>query len=171
MSFVVDANAIHAFQEERVADAEGIAVTAVSAILEKSHIALDKEERCYQEWIECAGGKHPFALADWVSDQLISGGIILYELAPNACRKRLIQLGMPQKDHKWVRLAIGSGGFRLVTDDVDFFDPTKKKAPANVKAKLKETRSGECAKSLKKEYKVDVMCLIHVIDELAGAES
>lgn len=171
MSFVVDANAIHAFQEERVAETEGIAVSAVSAILEKSHIALDKEEICYQEWIGCAGGKFPFALSDWVSDQLISGGIVLYGLAPNTCRKRLTQLGIPQKDHKWVRLAVGSGGFRLVTNDVDFFDPTKKKAPANVKAKIKDNRSGECAKALKKEYNVSVMCLNHVNDELSALET
>ena len=66
--FAVDANAIHAFQQERISKREGDAHAAISGIMAAHCVALDNERLCYQEWLDCAGGKFPFALADWVAD-------------------------------------------------------------------------------------------------------
>lgn len=163
--FVVDANAIHAFQKERISASLGPAHEGVTRILTEHCIALDEGELCYTEWLACAAGTAPYNLADWVADELVAGRIQLFQLADNTCRRKLSAYGLPQSDHKWVRLAIGSGGKKLVTEDVDFFDPTKKTAPAAAKARIKHARSGACAKSLKKDFGVSVMCIIHVCDE------
>lgn len=155
----VDANAIHQFQDERIKEAPGDGHTCISAIIENDCIALDEGGLCLQEWIECAGGRFPFALTDWVADQAILGKIRYFPLSPNTIRKHLLSLGMPPKDHKWVRLAIGSEGRIIVTDDIDFFDPTRKNAPNASKAKIKNKGTGPCSKVLKKQYGVSVKLL------------
>jgi len=86
---------------------------------------------------------------------MIVGKIRLFDLSSNECRKHLLALGIPTKDHKWVRLAVGSTGKWIVTDDVDFFDPSKKKADKKTKDKVK-CRGGPCSKALKKVYGIDV---------------
>ncbi len=164
--FVIDANAIHQFQVERISEENGIAHAAIERITRMEAIALDEEQLCLQEWMRCASGSHPYALMDWVSDQLVAGKIVLASLSPNTCRKNLLSVGLPSDDHKWVRLAIGCGGFRLVTNDIDFFDPAHKNSKAAVKTRLKSSRKGKCAKMLEKTYKVSVMCFEHVADEL-----
>jgi hypothetical protein len=160
--FCFDANAIHEFQRERITENPAVGHAAIAAVRVLGCIALDFEELCFQEWLETAGGKFPFALTDWVAGELNAGRIRYYPLADNTCRVRLNQLGIPKKDHKWIRLALGCGGKRLVTGDIDFFDPTKKSASAKIKSKIRAARTGPCAKGLRKEYGIEVMCLEHV---------
>lgn len=161
----VDANAIHKFQEERIRDESGLAHACIEAITANDCIALDEGGLCLQEWIECAGGKFPFALTDWVADQAVIGKIRYYPLVSNNVRKHLLSLGLPNKDHKWVRLAIGSEGRIIVTNDVDFFDPTKKNASSASKQEVKAKGSGPCSKALLKEYGVTVRCVDAFIDD------
>lgn len=165
--FAVDANAINAFQQERIKSCPGEAHEAIEAITQQHCIALDEERQCLQEWIDCAGGKFPFALLDWIADQAASGRVRYYGLSDRGCCRLLKQHGLPTKDQKWVRLAIGCGGRRLVSGDIDFFDPSKKNASAETKAKLRSARRGPLRKLLKKEFDVEVMCLEHVVEELA----
>lgn len=164
--FTFDANSIAMFQSERTRSIVGDAHQAIAAIQSIGCIALDIEGLCFQEWLACAGGKHPIALEDWVTASLNDGYIRMYKLADTKCRKHLLSLGLPSDDHKWVRLAIGCGGNRIVSEDVDFFDPSKKRAPAAIKEKLKANRTGACAKALRKAYNVSVMCIRHVSDEV-----
>ena len=109
--------------------------------------------------MDCAAGKFPFALSDWIADQFLSGKLRYFALAPNTCYKYLLKLGMPKKDHKWVRLAIGCGGKIIITDDVDFFDPSKKRSDAATKEKIKINGNGPCSKNLRLEYGVEVVTL------------
>jgi hypothetical protein len=160
--FCVDANAIHEFQRERITERPALGHAAIEAIRTVGCIALDIEQLCLQEWIDTAGGSFPFALKDWIANELITGRIRYYPLADNSCRAILNQFGLPQKDHKWIRLALGCKGRVLVTGDIDFFDPTMKSADAKQKSKIRAARSGPCAKGLKKKLGIEIMCLEHV---------
>lgn len=160
--FAVDANAINAFQRERIEQNSGIAHTAIAAILSEHCIAIDDEKLCLQEWMDCAGGKFPFALSDWIADQVALGKIRLFKLSPPCCGKALKGQGLPKKDHKWVRLALGCGGKNLVSGDIDFFDPSKKAASGQIKDAIRQSRKGPLSKFLNKEYGIAVMCLQHV---------
>ena len=164
--FVVDANIIVLFQEERVSGNIGEAVAAIEDIVRHNCIALDPGRHCLQEWIEGAEGTFPFLLVDWVDQMIVSGRIKYFDLHGNTIRKHLLQIGLPQKDHKWVRLAIGCKGKKIVTEDIDFFDPKLKTAKNHQKAKAKQTQSGSCARALQRTYSIAVMCLCHVNDEL-----
>ena len=74
-------------------------------------------------------------------------------------RKHLNSLGLPPKDQKWVRLAIGCDGRVLVSNDIDFFDPAKKSASAAAKAAVKRSGKGPCSKALQKVYGLQVKLL------------
>lgn len=156
---VIDANAIHVFQQERIQGAPGRGHARISAIIESDCIALDEEGLCYQEWLDCAGGSVPFALADWVADLAIYGQVRRYSLADNKCRTKLLSVGLPAPDHKWVRLAVGSGSKILITNDIDFFDPTKKRADEKTKRKIREAGTGPCAKLIYRNFGVTVEIL------------
>lgn len=155
--FAVDANAIALFQKERISRQEGEGAAAVNAITSENCIALDATNLCLQEWLNAASGSFPFALQDWINDMIATGKIRLYPLAPNDCRKRLLSYGLPQDDHKWVRLALGCRGNVIVTGDVDFFDPAKKKHSAEVKLKIRSSGRGSCSKALLKDFAVEVV--------------
>ena len=160
--FAVDANAVHDFQRERIEQRKGIAHSAIDAILGEHCIAMDQEKLCLQEWLDCAGGKFPFALTDWIADQAAVGRIRFFPLSSNTCGQSLRKQGLPQKDQKWVRLALGCGGRKIVSGDIDFFDPTKKNASSRTKGSIRQKRKGPLSKFLRKEYDVEVMCLEHV---------
>lgn len=154
--FAVDANAIALFQKERVTKEPADGMAAISAISASNCIALDAEKLCLQEWMNAARGSFPFALSDWVGDMLAVGKIRYFPLAPNTCRKKLLSYGLPPDDHKWIRLAVGCRGNILVTGDVDFFEPTMKKANAEAKKKIRQNNNGKCSKSLRKDFNVEV---------------
>lgn len=164
-AYAFDANAIHAFQEERLSSIEGAAHAALKRIFLGDCVALDDSGFCLQEWINCAGGKVPFALTDWVSNQLIMGTIREFSLAKLNMFRELSSLSLPKGDHKWVKLAISCGGNAIITNDVDFFDATKKRASEVVKQRLKE-RGGACSKFLMRRYGVEVMCMIRFANDM-----
>jgi len=157
-AIALDANAIHAFQDERLNAVDGEAHAAISRIFEEGCIALDLEGQCLQEWTDTAAGHIPFALTDWVNDQLATGNIRLFQTRGSFFRD-LNSLGLPKKDHKWVKLAISCDGKTIVTNDIDFFDPTAKSATEAKKLKLKE-RGGKCSKALSKKYGVSILCMV-----------
>lgn len=166
--FAVDANAIALFQMERVTRVPGHGTAAIDSIVHSNCIALDNEKLCLQEWLNAAKGAYPFALEDWLVDMIAVGKIKYYSLSTNSCRKQLLQYGLPQDDHKWVRLALGSDGKALVTADVDFFEPTQKKAKASVKEKIIASGRGSCSKALLKNYGVEVVHVTTVPEFLAN---
>lgn len=160
--FVVDANVMNYFQRERLLGEQGEAWNAIEAIKSVSSIALDADGHCEAEWLECAGGAVPLALKDWIADMLASEKIQLFNFNCDNMFKELGALGVPKKDHKWVRLARSAPSDFIVTEDIDLFDPTKKCATNEKKQELKHAGSGPVAKHLRKTHKIVVTCCSHV---------
>lgn len=160
--FVVDASAISAFQKERISGESAMATTAMGLISKKTPIVLDAEGHCLQEWMDCAAGTHPFALSAWVADQFTAGTIEYGSFCPDTLHKTLNGHGLEKKDHKWVRLCAGATAPYLITNDIDFFDPTKKKGDTKTRIKIMSDRTGPCAKFLRKKLGIEVMTFDHV---------
>ena len=160
--FVVDANVINYFQKERISDSPDEASEAITEIFSQGAIALDPAGHCLNEWEECAAGEYPFALSDWVTDNIALGNIQYFEFCEHNLFRALIALGIPKKDHKWVRLAIGSDGKKIVTEDIDLIEPKSKKANAKTISDIKLSGKGTASKTLKKQFGVNVMCCCHV---------
>lgn len=156
---VFDANVLNLFQSERFRDVEEHGHAAIAAARELGFIALDEDGHCMSEWIECAGGTHPLALKDWIADMLALEVIQLVPMTGETMFRELAGIGIPKKDHKWVRLARSSASNFIVTDDIDLFDPKRKKnCTLKMAQKIKESGSGPAAKHLRKKYGIKVVC-------------
>jgi hypothetical protein len=160
---VVDANVVNRFQQERLLENPDTASAAIDLVMSKGYIILDVEGHCQAEWMGCAEGAPPLALSDWIADRLVDQDIRLANLCSDSMFKILSGLGLPKKDHKWVRLAIGGQAPVLLADDIDFFDPTQKGKSAAITKKVRSSGRGPMAKYLKKEHGITPMCPEHYL--------
>lgn len=157
MPYVVDSNVMNYFQIERKNDEYGTFQNAIDIITTNSSIALDDGEICMKEWLSCAEGAYPLALSDWINDMLVAQKIQLFEMSSDPKYNVLKNLGIPKKDHKWIKLAYGSNSEHIVTEDIDLFDPKKKNASQKVKKKIIINCKGPVARFLKKKG-IEVIC-------------
>lgn len=155
--FVFDANVMNTFQKERLLGQLGPCTNAINLAVAAGFIALDQDGQCQNEWVECAGGSHPIALADWIADMLAKEAIQLFPYNCDSMFRELSQLGLAKKDHKWVRLARSSESNNITTDDIDLFSPKDKGCSAKRAQAIKDRCSGSLAKYLKKKYDIVVI--------------
>jgi len=153
---VVDANVMNSFQRERLHEDDTVASEAIAHATTDNYIVLDEGGQCQQEWLDCAGGSYPLHLQDWLADMMVTQQIRLARLCADSMHKELNNLGIPKKDHKWVRLAIGSSSNIILTDDIDLFDPTKKNSSSSNIANIKAKCAGPVSKYLKKRHGICV---------------
>ena len=147
------------FQSERYEGSLGLAHQAIDIAKTEGFIALDAEGHCEAEWIECAGGTHPLALKDWIADMLTAQTIQLVRYKCDSMYAELNSLGVPKKDHKWVRVARSAAAPYIVTEDIDLFDPKKKKNCTSTAAMtIKLQGKGPVAKHLRKKFSIIVTC-------------
>lgn len=161
MGFVVDANAINQFQKERASEPDD-GVRAIELILEHSYIVLDEGGHCKQEWMDCAAGSFPLALADWLADQLAAGRVRIVEMIKNPPFKALRQIGVPKKDHKWIQLAVTDNSKFIVTNDIDLIEPKAKNSSNQIKDRIRSQCRGSVQKFLDKRLGITVCLCCHI---------
>jgi hypothetical protein len=174
MGIVVDANIIKNYYDETVI---GIA----HSLTESAKHILDDEDRVYIIFTD-EGGHIEYEwrspvdqnwFKEWYYAKLISGQIII--LTVNNCSelcKSLYGIGFPKgkRDIWYIRTAVSSlsqqeKGF-IVSEDIDFFNPTQKKI-------LKGQKRINCMKScnspvrkhLRKNANIEVMCVEEFISK------
>ncbi|WP_265529272.1 hypothetical protein [Sphingomicrobium marinum] len=157
---------MNGFQNERAKDVVDEHIEAIEAILEAGHIGLDEGGHCEQEWLDCAAGAHPLALKDWIADKRVEQKIRPYEMPTDPDNKSLNALGLPRKDHKWIRLAKCSDAEAIISNDIDFLDCKKKRANAKAKAKIRENESGATSKWISKNVGCSVWLVCNVCSHL-----
>ena len=163
MCVAVDTNCMVEMQIERVSEAAGPATEALNLILAATYLALDSGMHCQQEWFECMPGPYGEEVKSWL-DQLIVHQKIRY-LDIDACphlMKTCGHAGLPNKDKKWIKLCAHDCVKFLVTEDIDFFDPSLKSAKSTEKTKLKQKLGGKMRQLIRKETGVEVICIHHV---------
>jgi hypothetical protein len=150
-------------QIDRVSESCGPATVALNHILATTYIALDDGMQCQQEWLECMPGPYGEEFKSWL-DQLIVLQKIRYlpVRAPAQLGRACAQGGLPRKDHKWVKLCSHDCVHFLVTEDIDFFDPTKKAAASATKTRLKHNLCGPMRKMIRRATGAEVICIEHV---------
>ena len=163
MCVAVDSNCMVEMQNDRVSEAMGPATLALNHILANTYIALDQGMQCQQEWLECMPGPFGEEFKSWI-DQLIVLQKVRYlpVRAPAQLGRTCAQLGLPKKDHKWVKLCDHHCVQFLVTEDIDFFDPTMKRAPAATKERIKRELCGPMRRMIKGATGAEVICIQHV---------
>lgn len=166
--FIVDANFINYFQKERIGQCVGMYSEIIEHIKSTGPIIIDAEGHCKQEWVECAGGRHPYALEDWISDLLLERLIKLHDNSNiRALALELRSLGVPQEDQKWLNLAANSKSSYILSDDIDFFDPTQKKSSERQKNTAKRSRNAPVRRCMRRNYNVEINCCAEFYENIS----
>jgi hypothetical protein len=157
--YIIDANAIKEFQDERANGISDNVQKSVDYILSIGSLALDEGDQILTEWHSCSShAASTMALEAWVDTQMQKGKIKIFTVKNcKILRKKMISLGMPAKDIKYVQLAKICSAHSLITNDIDFHDPKKKKATVFVKDRLKANKNGTVCKYLQKDLSLNVI--------------
>jgi hypothetical protein len=163
MCVAVDANMMVQFQRERVLQTYGQASTCLDRILMNTYLALDEGDLCVIEYYQSLPGALSEEIKSWITQKINDGKLRLlpfgnYQQAVQRCK----QAGLPRKDHRWIKLCTHDCVTHLLTDDIDFYDPTAKNGSQSEKARAKIKRKGKMLKIVEKEAKVNVFCPDHI---------
>jgi hypothetical protein len=159
LCFVVDANCISEFQKERVSGSEGLACQGMSLVLTNGYIAVDENQGhpiILHEWKSCASHSNSeLALDAWIADLMQRGKIKLFPFNKDlSLSSALIKFGVPKEDIKYIKLACGIPAHLIITNDIDFHDPTEKKSPEDRKKKIMKSKKGDVCKYIRKGYSI-----------------
>jgi hypothetical protein len=136
-------------------------------------IYIDSGGQIESEWRAVASNEwfEPFLAKEMTSDRVREAKTDVNSWA----KSDLKNLGFPvdSRDKWYIRLsaALAKRGGRtvLITEDVDFYDPTKKGDTAS-RARLLDKCAGPVCKCLKKKLKVEVVSVKALLEECEGGD-
>lgn len=165
MCVAVDANMMVKFQRERVLQEEAAGTTCLHRILAYTYLALDSGDLCVTEYYQTMPGALTEEVRSWITQMINDNKLKLlpfgnYERAIQRCR----QAGLPQRDHRWIKLCSHDCVTHLFTDDIDFYDPTAKLGSAQQRRRAKLERRGSMMRLVETETSVIVFCPEHIDD-------
>ncbi|MGP2543323.1 hypothetical protein [Yersinia sp. 2541 StPb PI] len=164
MDIVIDANVFKGFYQEEVLGMEVAQLEITASVLEvfrndKFKIYVDDTVHIENEWRNVVDSEWFNA---WYSDQIES--LLINEITVNNHNdiiKSLSKIGFPVGGDKWyVRTAksvqeMGTPTI-LLTEDIDFYDPTKKTAKGAARLKILKSKSSPVRKYLRKNVDIEV---------------
>ncbi len=90
---------------------------------------------------------------------MLKGGVDIINLkGQNNLYDELMVFGIPKGEHVYFRVAVHGKAQFLVSIDIDFFDPTKKKAREEEKRKFVLAGKGPVCRHMKRGHSVVVCC-------------
>ncbi len=153
---VVDACALVLCYQDFLVEEETSFAMFLTRVFERGHISIDDEGHAIQEYDDTAKpGAVREGLKTWIAEQARIGKVIEYRMDKKE-KKRFRLLGLPQKDYKWIGIALGSRSSVIVTDDIDLFDPGEKKSNGERRKKLMEARGGKIAICCRKTFNIHI---------------
>lgn len=165
MTAIVDANILKAFYEKTVLDiSHSLTGCPEEAFSKLAKIYVDDGGKIEYEWRSLVD---PDWFDTWLSREITVGRIELLSVQNHAsvCKK-VYKNGFPinSKDIWYIRtakeLSISIGGMGLlISEDIDFFDPTKKSHSGQARIKIIKSETAKLKKILQKEENISVMCL------------
>lgn len=159
MNHILDANCWAAYAQEMLENRAGCGVLSFRNAAQAGKIAFDDGELIIQQYKDCRPGQDG-VLSVFLEEMATSGAIrLVVPVTDKAFHKELNSLGLPKGEHIYFRVAAAESPSTLISDDIDFFDPSKKSSSAKVRRKCKLNSSGPVCKRMKKICGVDIVCL------------
>ncbi|MCE9508332.1 MAG: hypothetical protein K8R48_08510 [Alphaproteobacteria bacterium] len=156
--FVVDANAIDEFYQEKILDSSTAISDAIGILLSRGYIVIDDKDWILTEWNGRALRGDDTLMA-WIDMGIQEKWIRLlpFKQKPHL-RKKLQQLGMPNDDLKYVIFADHLKGKAIITDDIDFHEPKEKnnRKPGKIDS-IKASKKGSVCKYITKKLSINVL--------------
>jgi hypothetical protein len=155
----LDANCFKSYIDGLTTEVENVCVIAFKEVTEVGQFILDDGNLFVQEWRDSTGGFGNLFVGDHISDLLLQNKIGLRPFVKNVkLRKQLELLGMPRKDAKIVEFSAGSEIDLILSHDMDFFEPKKKKCQPDLRRKLLHNRGGSLCKFIERTCDIIVSC-------------
>lgn len=172
MSLVIDAQLVFQYYKETVLGIEEHdyteSVTLVfNSITSSNKVYVDDQDHIYQEWQNLIRQEW---LKIWYEECIIND--IIVPVPVDTChqlRRKLNQMGFPMKggDFWYLRTAMSVRRLRLtpkiITEDIDFHDPTKKKTSAQERKRILMDRRGIIAKTLWRQENIMILCIYNYL--------
>jgi hypothetical protein len=148
------------FYDELVADTAGIFRRSFEYLLNNEIIIIDKNGQIRHEWTaSCCGAQDEF-LNEWMNNRILEDKI--QEQVSKKSRDVQVSLrefGVPPRDHKYIYLATSNAVFALISEDIDFYDPTEKGRGADRVKEIKQNRKGCVCQYLRKALSIELFPL------------
>jgi hypothetical protein len=165
MCVAVDANMMVLFQRERVLGEPGRGSECLERILQNTYLALDDGDLCVIEYYQTLPGILTEELKSWITQAINDRKLRLlpfgnFRDAVRRCR----QAGLPQRDHRWVKLCSNGCVTHFLTDDIDFYEPRVKNGTAQQKHRAKVLRRGSMIGVIERETNIQIFCPDHLDD-------
>ncbi len=167
MEVVIDANIIASYFQESVRGADPILTERTEVLFERvglyDRVYLDDEEQIENEWRRMAD---PEWFDAWFARLLADDAALLIPVEScSGLRKKLESHGFPRgsRDFWYVRTAKSVAGRYdeaiLLTEDMDFYEPSSKCTSPNQRKKILLCGGGRVAKHLRKSEGILVTCV------------
>jgi len=161
-----DANFFAAFMQELTSGTPETAVQAETKAEGMGSIAADSQGLVLQEWKDATGAHAREFVEEWISDALRELRIVLFDTTGcHICRRDVLGRGMPKKDAKRLSIYKDVGTDIVISDDIDFFEPTEADCGPRRREKLCLGRSGSLCRHIEKSYGVAIYTHIGFLAE------
>ncbi|WP_263411196.1 hypothetical protein [Terriglobus tenax] len=165
---VVDACVMQRFLLALVEDRQDDVAHLFACLSEGLGFAIDSTDKMLNQWRETC--KH-LLMEDWIVRGIQNGYIrVVDPIRSQRHKKQLMQaLGFPyQTRHEgvYVEVATASPPHLLISEDIDFWEPTAKRGSAEVKSKFISQSRGGVARYLNKEMGITVVNVSQAIAQL-----
>lgn len=163
MCIAADSNVLIQMQKERLESETREEGKLARDVLNHTYLALDIDDHCLNEACECVNGPFSEELRTWATQLENDGKLRRLAVEKDAhFIKKISQEGLPKKDHKWASLGKHECVNYILTEDIDFYQPSDKSCKSEVKERRKNNRNGEMLKLLRKEASVEVVSPRHI---------
>ena len=158
---VIDANVMQGFYQE-LCSGEGCVYEVVCWLCNTRGIVAS--DTVLTEW-ECVCAAEVFR--DWLADQMKTGGLKKVagkKLDRGVVRKMRVDCGFPcrSRDIEYIKCANATTSTRyIVSEDMDFYDPTLKQADAKMKGWARDDRQGRFCRFLLDRLGIRVGTIAH----------
>lgn len=162
----VDANVMAAFTKSLIHDTTSDERSIVERIRTNHGFVVDEQGQMQNQWFETCG---LLLFGEWFIQQLREGTVRKVFAKLDQVHKKRLRNDCrmpPKREMFYVSVAAVTQKRYIVTEDIDFWEPTAKLLDQATKAKIRSRRAGRVCKYLKKECKITVATSLMALAEL-----
>jgi hypothetical protein len=168
---VVDANVMCAFTKSMIQKADTAYTRLIESAMTATGLAVDDKDQIVQQWLDTCGQQ---VFGEWLVRQLTAGLVrpVATELEKRHINKLRKDFGFPASRYEatYILVAHASDPHMLVTEDIDFHDPTAKVQGSARRAQIMAEKCGPVCRYLRRTLKISVCSAEEALVALSGLE-
>lgn len=157
---VFDANCWSSYVDEELSGSAGLASAAFEKAKSLGRILFDGGGLMRQQYLQVKRGFGEDLFEAFFEAGVLSGKVRLVAAAADQqLRQCLLGLGVPQGEHIYFRTAKSGDAKHIISEDIDFFDPTLKQRGEAEKSNARLNSSGCVCKEFRKNHGILIFCI------------